>query len=161
MTLISRFLMSFPCTIFTSGICRNRTSNLSNKSTHLTPHLCPFGNVTNQNVAVYGFFTTFIVTHDHNVTSLSRSSLILASLHACVPTGTSLEQWEQIERTLQHCFQAYGISHVTISPELQCSKLQSLNGLQFLPAGGCNRLTSHDDYGCSVNELKRQKVTGV
>ncbi|KAL9710957.1 hypothetical protein Ac2012v2_005497 [Leucoagaricus gongylophorus] len=97
--------------------------------------------------------------HDLHVWHLSQS-VILASLHVCVPTGTSLEQWEQIERTLQHCFQAYGISHVTISPELRCSELQSLNDLQFFPTGGCSRLPSHDDYGCAVSELKKRKLTG-
>ncbi|KAF5362303.1 hypothetical protein D9756_002327 [Leucocoprinus leucothites] len=86
--------------------------------------------------------------------------VILASLHACVPTGTSLEQWEQIEQTLQHCFQAYGISHVTISPELQRSEVQSLNDFQLVPTGGCSRLPSHDDYGCAVSELKKRRLTG-
>lgn len=97
--------------------------------------------------------------HDLHVWHLSQS-VILASLHACVPTGTSLEQWEQIEQTLQHCFQAYGISHVTISPELQRSEVQSLNDFQLVPTGGCSRLPSHDDYGCAVSELKKRRLTG-
>ncbi|KAJ7654454.1 hypothetical protein DFH06DRAFT_1133239 [Mycena polygramma] len=46
------------------------------------------------------------------------TSVILASLHVCVPPGTSLEQWERTEQSLQHCFAAYGVNYVTISPEL-------------------------------------------
>ncbi|KXN87431.1 Zinc/cadmium resistance protein [Leucoagaricus sp. SymC.cos] len=96
--------------------------------------------------------------HDLHVWHLSQS-VILASLHVCVPTGTSLEQWEQIERTLQHCFQAYGISHVTISPELQRSEAQSLNDL-LVYTGGCSRLSSQDDFGCAVSELKKRRLMG-
>lgn len=110
-----------------------------------------------------------LTTIPHHTVSLGTASLhhsttntirvILASLHVCVPTGTSLEQWEQIEQTLQHCFQAYGISHVTISPELQRSEAQSLNEL-VVPIGGCNRLSSQDNFGCAVSELKKRKPIG-
>jgi len=93
--------------------------------------------------------------HDLHVWHLSQS-VILASLHVCVPTGTSLERWEQIEQTLQHCFQAYGISHVTISPELQRSEAQSINDIVM----GCSRLSSQDDFGCAVSELKKRKLAG-
>ncbi|KAF7356515.1 Zinc/cadmium resistance protein [Mycena venus] len=58
-----------------------------------------------------------ISIHDMHVWILSQS-VILASLHVCVPPGTSLEQWERTEQSLQHCFAAYGVNHVTISPEL-------------------------------------------
>lgn len=86
--------------------------------------------------------------------------MILASLHVCVPIGTSLEQWESIEQTLQHCFQAYGISHVTISPELQRSEAQSLLNEVVTYVGGCSRLSSQDDFGCAVSELKKRKLVG-
>lgn len=85
-----------------------------------------------------------------------NNSVILASLHVCVPSGTSLVQWEQIEQTLQHCFQAYGISHVTISPELRRSESQLLS----TEDGGCVRRSSLDDIGCSVSELKKRRVMG-
>lgn len=45
--------------------------------------------------------------------------MILASLHVCIPLGTSMEDWELAESELQHCFSAYGIKHVTMSPELE------------------------------------------
>jgi zinc transporter 1 len=88
------------------------------------------------------------------------TSVVLASLHVCLPAGTSLEQWEEIEQILQHCFQAYGISHVTISPELPRSEPQHLNDL-LAPTGGCNRLSSsQDEFGCAVSELKKRKLVG-
>ncbi|EKM81729.1 hypothetical protein AGABI1DRAFT_70131 [Agaricus bisporus var. burnettii JB137-S8] len=93
--------------------------------------------------------------HDLHVWHLSQS-VILASLHVCVPSGTSLVHWEQIEQTLQHCFQAYGISHVTISPELRRSESHSLSNEK----GGCIRLSSEDDIGCSVNEFKKRRLIG-
>ncbi|KAJ7642744.1 CDF-like metal transporter [Mycena polygramma] len=46
-----------------------------------------------------------ISIHDMHVWILSQS-VILASLHVCVPPGTSLEQWERTEQSLQHCFAA-------------------------------------------------------
>ncbi|KAJ7281446.1 CDF zinc transporter [Mycena rebaudengoi] len=58
-----------------------------------------------------------IAIHDLHVWILSQS-LILGSLHVCVPQGTSLEQWERTEQSLQKCFAAYGVNHVTISPEV-------------------------------------------
>ncbi|KAF5373240.1 hypothetical protein D9615_007432 [Tricholomella constricta] len=95
--------------------------------------------------------------HDLHVWHLSQS-VILATLHVCVPVGTSLEEWEKTEQYLQHCFSAYGISHVTISPEIQRdSQVQTLtNDVPFL--GGC-RLPSQDEFGCDVNDLKNRKPT--
>ncbi|KAF8892244.1 CDF zinc transporter [Infundibulicybe gibba] len=89
--------------------------------------------------------------HDLHVWHLSQS-VILASLHVCVPYGTSLEQWEKTEQYLQHCFSAYGIRHVTISPEIfRDSQIQSEE------IKGC-RLPSQDEFGCAVSELKRRKT---
>ncbi|KXN81684.1 Zinc/cadmium resistance protein [Leucoagaricus sp. SymC.cos] len=96
--------------------------------------------------------------HDLHVWHLSQS-VILASLHICVPVGTSLPEWEQIEQTLQHCLQAYGISHTNISPELWRFESQPLRDLS-VPIGECNRLSSQDDFGCAINGLKKRKLMG-
>ncbi|KAJ7066524.1 cation efflux protein [Mycena amicta] len=58
-----------------------------------------------------------LAVHDLHVWILSQT-VTLASLHVCVPAGTSLEDWERTERSLQHCFSAYGVNHVTMSPEV-------------------------------------------
>ena len=86
-------------------------------------------------------------------------SVILASLHVCVPEGTTLEQWEKTEQYLQHCFSAYGISHVTISPEIQRDTQSSGEVSEEGVGRGC-RLPS-DEYGCSVSDLKKRRATGV
>lgn len=83
--------------------------------------------------------------------------VILGSLHVCVPRGTSLEQWERTEQYLQHCFEEYGISHVTISPEIQRDLDTTTNSTEDI-SGGC-RLPCHDDIGCAVSELKKRKST--
>ncbi|PFH51798.1 hypothetical protein AMATHDRAFT_141652 [Amanita thiersii Skay4041] len=93
--------------------------------------------------------------HDLHVWHLSQS-VILASLHVCVPLGTSLEQWEKTEQYLQHCFAAYGINHVTISPEIfRDSQNQSQSSVEFV--GGC-RLPSQDEFGCSMSDLRKRKA---
>lgn len=79
--------------------------------------------------------------------------VILASLHVCVPPGTTLEQWEKTEQNLQHCFAAYGISHVTISPEL----FRDRDSEVYTPStdeGGCS---SRDEFGCAVDGLRKRK----
>lgn len=95
--------------------------------------------------------------HDLHVWHLSQS-VILASLHVRVPDGTSLEQWEKTEQYLQHCFAAYGINHVTISPEIQRDG-QTLSLASEENLKGC-RIPSQDgdEYGCSVHELKKRRV---
>ncbi|PPQ67861.1 hypothetical protein CVT25_010300 [Psilocybe cyanescens] len=96
--------------------------------------------------------------HDLHVWHLSQS-VILGSLHVCVPLGTSLEQWEKTERYLQHCFEEYGISHVTISPEIRRDFESTTSSTEHVKAG-C-RLPSEDDFGCAVSELKKRKVAGA
>lgn len=68
-----------------------------------------------------------------------------------------MEDWETTERMLQHCFGEYGISHVTISPEIyrdyQTTSTHSADEVK----GGC-RLPSQDDFGCAVSELKKRKA---
>ncbi|KAF5316208.1 hypothetical protein D9619_006417 [Psilocybe cf. subviscida] len=92
--------------------------------------------------------------HDLHVWHLSES-VILASLHVCIPIGTSMEEWEKTEQYLQHCFEEFGVSHVTISPEIY---REPQSGSISVDGGGC-RLPSHDDFGCSVGELKKRKTT--
>ena len=84
-----------------------------------------------------------------------NNRLILGSLHVCVPLGTSLEQWGKTERYLQHCFEEYGISHVTISPEIQRDTHLELGSEDMII--GC-RFPSKDEFGCAV-DIKRRKVT--
>lgn len=92
--------------------------------------------------------------HDFHVWNLSQS-MILASLHVCVVPETSLVEWEQIEQTLLYCLTAYGIGHVTISPERHEAGAVSDSG-RVLHIGGCKRLSFQDDFGCSaVSEMKR------
>lgn len=100
-----------------------------------------------------------ISIHDFHVWSLSQS-VVLASLHVCIPAGTSLEEWEQVEQTLLHCFIAYGIGHVTISPELQRPQACLRRNRGLTPIGGCKRLSSQDDFGCAIGEVKK-KLNGI
>lgn len=95
-----------------------------------------------------------ISVHDLHVWHLSQS-VILGSLHVCVLLGTTLEQWEKTEQCLQDCFSAYGISHVTISPEM-CRDSQMQTERSDETVGGCK---SHfqDEFGCAVNDLRRRK----
>ncbi|KAK7025226.1 cation efflux protein [Favolaschia claudopus] len=92
--------------------------------------------------------------HDMHVWILSQS-VILASLHVCVPLGTSLEQWERTEQSLQHCFAAYGVNHVTISPELyHDSATQTLSGEDMVI---CKSSAQDGFGGCAVGERMRKR----
>ncbi|EAU90495.1 hypothetical protein CC1G_00879 [Coprinopsis cinerea okayama7 len=88
--------------------------------------------------------------HDLHVWHLSQS-VILATLHVCVPSGTTLAEWEKTEQHLQQCFHEYGISHVTISPEIYRDSARTSTD-DFI---GCS---SQDPFGCSVTDLKQRKV---
>lgn len=96
--------------------------------------------------------------HDLHVWHLSQS-VILGSLHVIVPLGTSLEQWETTERYLQHCFEEYGINHVTISPETHKDLETSARSTEDFK-GGC-RIPSQDEFGCAVSELRKRKVAAA
>ena len=88
--------------------------------------------------------------------------VILASLHVCVPEGTTLEQWEQTERYLQHCFSAYGISHVTISPEIQRDAQSNTEVSEDGGSSGVGcRHPSENEFGCSVSDLRKRKTGQV
>ncbi|KAF7370524.1 hypothetical protein MSAN_00684400 [Mycena sanguinolenta] len=87
--------------------------------------------------------------------TIRRRSVILASLHVCVPPGTTLEQWERTEQCLQHCFEAYGVNHVTISPEVhRDSAAQTLAGDDIIKC-------KSDGTGCAVGErtLRKRSAT--
>ncbi|KAJ6619863.1 CDF zinc transporter [Mycena sp. CBHHK59/15] len=92
-----------------------------------------------------------IAIHDLHVWILSQS-VILASLHVCVPPGTSLEEWERTEQCLQHCFAAYGVNHVTISPELY----REIGHSQASSSEDAVMCKSADGLGCAVGELSRK-----
>ncbi|KAJ7091434.1 CDF zinc transporter [Mycena belliarum] len=97
-----------------------------------------------------------LAVHDLHVWILSQS-VILASLHVCVPPKTSLEQWERTERCLQHCFSAYGVNHVTISPErFRDSVAQSLVGDDIAV---CKSALAHSEgLGCAVGDLRKRTL---
>jgi zinc transporter 1 len=99
-------------------------------------------------------FPEVISVHDMHVWILSQS-VILASLHVCVPAGTSLEQWEHTEQSLQQCFAAYGVNHVTISPELYHeSAAQTVSGEDVITC----KSSQHDGgLGCAVNDQSLRK----
>jgi len=96
-----------------------------------------------------------LAIHDLHVWNLSQS-VILGSLHVCVPIGTSLKQWERTEKYLQHCFEEYGISHVTISPEIYQDS-PALTDSKEEMTGKC-RFPSEGDFGCAVNTLRKRRV---
>ncbi|KAJ3560393.1 hypothetical protein NP233_g10865 [Leucocoprinus birnbaumii] len=96
--------------------------------------------------------------HDLHAWQLSQS-VTLASLHVSVRSGTTMERWEEIEQTLQYCLQAYGISHATISPELEPSEARtSEQGLVL--NGECKHISAQDDFGCAIGKLKRRRALG-
>ncbi|KAJ7642751.1 cation efflux protein [Mycena polygramma] len=95
-----------------------------------------------------------ISIHDMHVWILSQS-VILASLHVCVPPGTSLEQWERTEQSLQHCFAAYGVNHVTISPELHRDGTETLSGDDSVMK--CKSASDQEGRGCAVSKRSLRK----
>ncbi|KAJ6591468.1 putative CDF zinc transporter [Mycena vulgaris] len=95
-----------------------------------------------------------LAIHDLHVWILSQS-VILASLHVCVPPETSLAEWERTERSLQHCFAAYGVNHVTISPErFRSSSAPTLAGDNDLSV--CKSAMVQEGLGCAVGELRKR-----
>ena len=69
----------------------------------------------------------------------------------------SLERWEKTEGCLQRCFEEFGITHVTISPEVQ-RNLLGPDAIESIFFGSC-RLPSKDDFGCTVGvDVKKRKV---
>jgi len=97
-----------------------------------------------------------ISIHDMHVWILSQS-VILASLHVCVPPGTSLEQWERTEQSLQHCFAAYGVNHVTISPELHRDSAAQTLSDDIIVCKSSNQ----EGLGCAVGERSLRKRPAV
>ncbi|KAF9062848.1 putative CDF zinc transporter [Rhodocollybia butyracea] len=97
-----------------------------------------------------------ISIHDLHVWHLSQS-VILASVHVCVPSGMSLLEWEETERSLHHCFAEYGVAHVTISPESQHTASQTPD-TQTIEGGtgdellGKCKVFSKDSSGCIFDD---------
>jgi zinc transporter 1 len=94
--------------------------------------------------------------HDLHVWHLSQS-VILGSLHVCVPIDTSLKQWEKTEEYLKHCFGEYGINHVTISPEVGRDS-QTLTDSSEGMTRNCRMPADEGDFGCAVNTLTKRRV---
>ncbi|KAJ7504298.1 CDF zinc transporter [Mycena galericulata] len=92
-----------------------------------------------------------VEVHDLHVWILSQS-VILASLHVCVPAGTTLEQWERTERCLQHCFAAYGVNHVTISPE----RFRDSATPTLAEVAMCKSAAQSEGLGCAVGKLTKR-----
>jgi len=80
--------------------------------------------------------------HDLHVWQLSQKVLV-ASFHVVVPVGTTLKQWERIEGRLRECMAAYGVSHLTVGPEI------SIPGSEGAVQGK-SRSTCNDLLGCST-----------
>jgi len=70
-------------------------------------------------------------------------SVIVASFHVEVPVGTTLNQWEKIEGSLRECMAAYGVSHLTVGPEVATET--SNNVIEGKSKSVCNSL-----LGCSA-----------
>jgi len=92
-----------------------------------------------------------ISIHDLHVWHLSQK-IILASVHVCVPSGTSLQEWEDTEKSLRYCFSEYGVEHVTISPELH--RLQSDTEGQTVgeEQSGARCMSPKDGIGCVIGD---------
>lgn len=83
------------------------------------------------------------------------SRVIVASFHVVVPVGTTLKQWERIEGGLRECMAAYGVSHLTVGPEIS---IHSSEGA----VEGISRSACTDLLGCcgaviSSRELLRRR----
>ena len=128
--------MYFRYTISMSGTCPNREYRpLQNNVNNFNSYM---------NILLHPFLKFF------------KKSVILGSLHVCVPIGTSLKQWERTEKYLQHCFGEYGINHVTISPEIHQDS-PALTDSNEEMTGKC-RFPSEGDFGCAVNSLRKRRV---
>jgi solute carrier family 30 (zinc transporter), member 1 len=68
--------------------------------------------------------------------------VLVASFHVVVPVGTTLNQWEKIEGRLRECMAAYGVSHLTVGPEVSIHTSED-------DVGGKARSACNDLLGCS------------
>jgi zinc transporter 1 len=73
-------------------------------------------NITEDLLALH----SVVSIHDLHIWQLSQK-VIVASLHVEVPLGTTLNQWGKIEGRLRECMAAYGVSHLTVGPEVSTS----------------------------------------
>nr|BAH80466.1 putative CDF zinc transporter [Lentinula edodes] len=104
--------------------------------------------------------------HDLHVWHLSQTE-ILASLHVCVPSGTSLEEWGKTEQIIHHCFSEYGVAHATISPEVHPQGMDSQTQTMVGGSGdellGTCKVPSKDGFGCifgdnHANGMRRRNI---
>jgi len=75
--------------------------------------------------------------HDLHIWQLSQK-VIVASFHVEVPVGTTLNQWEKIEARLRECMAAYGVSHLTVGPEISTNTTE--NAINGKSRSACNDL---------------------
>ncbi|KAF8828241.1 hypothetical protein HHX47_DHR4000947 [Lentinula edodes] len=104
--------------------------------------------------------------HDLHVWHLSQTE-ILASLHVCVPSGTSFEEWGKTEQIIHHCFSEYGVAHATISPEVHPQGMDSQTQTMVGGSGdellGTCKVPSKDGFGCifgdnHANGMRRRNI---
>jgi len=101
-----------------------------------SPNHLNLDNITEDLLALHSVLSI----HDLHVWQLSQQ-VIVASLHVVVPVDTTLNQWEKIEGRLRECMSAYGVSHVTVGPEVSVRTSEdAVEGRQ-----ACN-----DVLGCSA-----------
>lgn len=83
---------------------------------------------------------------------LSYSDL-LCSFHVLVPSTTTLGEWEKIEGCLRDCLAAYGVSHVTVGPEISESRGHNIGEDT---KSGCDELLA-----CAVSKTRLRKPQGT
>jgi zinc transporter 1 len=96
-------------------------------------------NITEDLLALH----SVVSIHDLHVWQLSHK-VIVASLHVEVPVGTTLSQWGKIEGRLRECMAAYGVSHLTVGPEV------STDTIVGPMSEGKSKSTCHGLLGCSA-----------
>lgn len=72
----------------------------------------------------------------------------MATVHVKVLEETTFAQWEVVEETMQECFACWGVSHVTIAPEIERTN-GDVRGSTVL----CG-----DRFDCSLEDNGAQKM---
>jgi len=89
--------------------------------------------------------------HDLHIWHLSQNDL-LCSFHVVVPSATTLSEWEKLEGCFRDCMAAYGVSHVTVGPEISENRAHTVGESA---KSSCNEL-----LGCAASETRLRKPTG-
>lgn len=87
-----------------------------------------------------------ISLHDLHAWHLSET-VLSASLHVCVPPGTSLENWEKIKQNVERCFTTKGVHHVTTSVEIH--RDLAIDGSKEEILAGLYCTASQNVFGCA------------